>query len=331
MRRVLTIPTPRWCRRRSEYADRRASTPPTLRTRLTLCKTALERLRVSQDRPGKRPSRDPCHPLLPTTLDSMEAPTEKSYALVIDISPSEQLSNDANEIKSLAMVLGLGTRTSCEHVGSSSSPPVVPFPLKKWSGSSRAYKRKFLDHAEDLVANRHVLFGSYIANNRGIRRIGEAILQRVIGPTPKPCSYSSSGRPRIAIGGFKVDGKRIGRYEILRDDLLVLGWYAEAILAWWEKLQEINDEFRVRLEVIVDRLPNEQGAVLVKATTLKLLCQKASSGAVVVVGVPSEPDALQRDLLADNIAGLGRDLELQKAEAPDRGRKLLRVFRRNVL
>lgn len=71
---------------------------------------------------------------------------------------------------------------------------------------------------------------------------------------------------------------------------------------------EINGEL-VKLDVLMDRLPNDQGAEGInKAELLKWTTTKLSDSLVNIVGIPDTADHHQRDLLTDNLAGMCRDL-----------------------
>ncbi len=90
------------------------------------------------------------------------------------------------------------------------------------------------------------------------------------------------------MGGFRVDGIMVERFDLLADELAVLGWYTEMIVSFQEQLVEINSE-RVKLDVIVDRLPLERGGERhLKAVLLKKLLAKASDGLISLVGIPAE-------------------------------------------
>ena len=87
------------------------------------------------------------------------------------------------------------------------------------------------------------------------------------------------------------------------DDLCAMGWYAESLASCLRALVDLNDE-DVTLDIIIDKLPNEQGGDgNYKATLLRELCRRGSSTLLNLDGVPEKPDRLQRELLVDNTAG----------------------------
>jgi len=134
-------------------------------------------------------------------------------------------------------------------------------------------------------------------------------------------------RPLVRMGEYKVDGKTIPPWDILADDLFVLGWYAEAVVSCLKTLVELNGE-RVKLDVIIDRLPNEQGGEdYYKAKLLKQICTKGSDGLLRIVGVPEKSDSMQRELLVDCMAGLYREI-IENEDSPYKEAKNLYRFRR---
>lgn len=232
----------------------------------------------------------------------------KKYAVVTDVSPSEQITDDGDSIRVMGLVVGLRKPQSFEEVGNKFPDPEHQLKLRKWSGSSSVYKRNAIQHALTLVKSGNVLCGTNTVSEKAMIRIGSEYFQNIEGKFPKPVSYNKKGKPRIAMGGYKVNGITVPRFDVLKDELIVLGWYAEAILAFHHELMEIN-EAKVKLDVIVDRLPLERGGDQHhKATLFKKMLTKASDGLVDLAGIPEKPDAEQRELLVDNIAGLGREL-----------------------
>ncbi len=233
----------------------------------------------------------------------------KKYAIVVDISPSEQLNENDNEIKFMALLFGLRSTTSFDEVGSKYPVKEKQYLLRKWSGSSAKYKEGFIKHAKVLNDSGNIMFEINVASNRVIRNIGKRYWELIMGKLPAPIRHNSKNRPLVRMGGYKVDGKIIPQWDILVDDLCVLGWYAEAVVSCLKKLVEINGE-RVKLDVLIDNLPNEQGEEdYYKGTLLKQICKKASDGLLVIVGVPSKSDTMQRELLVDCMAGLYREIE----------------------
>ena len=147
-----------------------------------------------------------------------------------------------------------------------------------------------------------------------------------MGKFPAPSSHNKKGRPRVMMGGYKVDGKTIPPFEVLVDDLIILGWYAEALVGCLKELIDLNGE-EVKLDVIIDKLPNEQGGDdFYKATLLREICRKGSKGLLDIVGVPDNSDTLQRELLCDNIAGLLNEI-VNDEHSPYR--KAMKLYRFN--
>ncbi len=232
----------------------------------------------------------------------------KKYAVAVDVSPSEQLSDDDNEIKVMALVFGLKSPKSFEEVGSKFPDPAHRLSLRKWAPSGNKYKRKFVEHARFLASTNNIIFGSNVASNRRIRNIGKKYWEMVVGKIPPAASRSSKGRPMVAMGGYKVDGKEVPKYEVLVDDLYLLGWYAESLVECLKGLIKVNGE-KVKLDALIDRLPNEQGGKdFYKATLLRWVCKKGSRGLLNIAGVPEKPDSMQRELLVDNLSGMLRHI-----------------------
>ena len=92
------------------------------------------------------------------------------------------------------------------------------------------------------------------------------------------------------------------------NDLFVLGWITESLASALNLLDETNGE-QTSLDIIVDRLPNEQGGEeYYKATLLKNMLQKATADRATIVGVPDPSMETQRDLFVDNVAGLASEV-----------------------
>lgn len=232
----------------------------------------------------------------------------KKYAIVVDVSPSEQLSDDDTEIKVMALVFGLKSPRSFDEVGNKFPDPAHRLSLKKWAPSGHKYKRKFVEHARFLATTNKLIFGSNVTSNRIIRDVGKRYWEMLMGKIPPATSYSPKGRPMVAMGNYKVDGKTVPKYDVLIDDLYVLGWYAEALVGC---LKTLVDKFKekVKLDALIDRLPNEQGDKdLYKATLLRAVCSRGSGGLLNIVGVPKKPDSMQRELLVDNLSGMLRHI-----------------------
>jgi hypothetical protein len=232
----------------------------------------------------------------------------KHFAVMVDISPSEQLNENPDALKAMGLVFGRTDRNSLDFVGSRFYQDEHKFHLKKWSSSNGRYKLGFIEHAKVLMNSGNLFFGSNVVNNRIIKDIGVKYWELYMGKIPTASSFNKKNRPRVKIGNYQVDGITIPEYEILVDDLIIIGWYGEALVNYLKKLIQIN-EATVKLEVLIDRLPNEQGGDLYhKVTLLKELSSRASANLLDIVGIPKNPDTLQRDLLADNIAGLLYDI-----------------------
>jgi len=78
---------------------------------------------------------------------------------------------------------------------------------------------------------------------------------------------------------------------------------------------KINDEI-VKLDVLIDRLPNDQGPEGInKAELLKWTIGKLTDSIIHIAGIPDTADHYQRDLLTDNIAGMCRELMDKNPEA----------------
>lgn len=232
----------------------------------------------------------------------------KKYAVLVDVSPSEQLSMDDEEIKVMGLVFGLRSPTSFDEVGNKFPDPAHRLKLKKWASSGKKYRKYFVEHARFLTTTNNVIFGSNVVSSQVIRDTGKQYWELLMGPIPEATSRSSKGRPMVAMGGYKVDGKVIPKYDVLIDDLYVLGWYAEALAGCLKGLVDINGE-DVKLDALIDRLPNEQGGDdFYKATLLRQLCKKGTGGLLNIAGVPEKPDSMQRELLVDNLSGMLRHI-----------------------
>lgn len=180
------------------------------------------------------------------------------YTLVTDVSPSEQISGNLDAIKTIGMVVGLYDQKSFERVGRHFDIEEQRIQLKKWAGSSPKYKCKFVQHLSDVTSHRKIICGVNVASERFILGVGGKVYQQLSGEFPPHSSISKSGRKMMMLGGYKVDGVTVEKYEVSKDDLCVLGWMTEAIATFLAALDKINDE-KVKLDVLVDRLPNEKG------------------------------------------------------------------------
>ena len=249
---------------------------------------------------------------------------EKKYAAVFDVSPSEQLTGSDESLRALGIVIGLQSPRSFEEVGPKHPDPSMRMPLRKWAGASTEYKANLIAHVHELLERSEVMCGAHISDEYTIRRRGRQIWERYAGPFPAPHDHSRKGRPRHLLGGYVVDGAKIAPWVVLEDDLIVLGWYCEAITSLHAELCSVNGDY-VKLDVLVDRLPNEQGDQN-KAVILKDLLSRATSKRVALVGVPEQSDFEPRDLLADNIAGLAR----QAANGNGDAGGAIRLYRQTI-
>lgn len=208
----------------------------------------------------------------------------------------------------MGIVVGLYDYKSFENVGSNFAVAEDRLELKKWAGSSKKYKLAFVDHLAKMHSSGHVMCGVNVTAAHQILLVGGSYFQRFIGPFPQPSSFNRNGRPRVTMGGYSVDGETVPTYEVLVDDLCVLGWIAESISSLLFEVDQINGE-PCKFDVLYDRLPNEQGGErYYKATLLKDLLGKITDGRANLVGVPDPSIEVQRDLFVDNVAGLAREL-----------------------
>lgn len=234
--------------------------------------------------------------------------SKKLYAVALDVSPSEQIGDHDQDIFCLGVLFGLKSPRSFDQVGRAFPIAEKRISLRKYSASSAAYKRQLAQHFLDIKNSGHVPAGVSISNQRHIRAIGLPLLARALGPIPPPSSYSKKGRPRVMLGGYTVGDEVWLPYEVLLDDLVVLGWLAAEIVGLHSMLCEVNEDL-VRLDVLLDKLPNEKGPHSSnKAELLKAILERLAPGHIRVVGHPDLSDTYQRDLLVDNIAGHGRNV-----------------------
>lgn len=246
----------------------------------------------------------------------------KKYAIVMDVSPSEQISPNPKEVKILAVVIGLYQHDSFEKVGRDAEDDSNRLALKKWSGASKKYKKNFLIHADKLRNDGKVIFGAETINDEMISDIGNCVIKFYFGMLPEPSSLNKKGLPRIMISEINLFGKEFPKTEILVNDLKVIAWYAYSIAALYNMLSNINADYTVKLDVLVDNLPNERGGYY-KARILRKFVERMTKNLATVVGVPAKGDAVQRDIFVDNLAGLGRELELQRCKWMDADEKKL--------
>ena len=231
----------------------------------------------------------------------------KKYAVAVDVSPSEQIGEDDDAILSLGILFGLKSSKSFDLVGDQFPDEEKRLRLKKYSGSSPKYKKDLVEHLAAIKHSGHAIAGVSIVNQRFIRRVGLPVWIKAHGKLPTPSSFNKKGKPRVMLGGYEVDGQTKPPFEVLVDDLAIIGWLTMELGLLHGMLCEINKSI-VKLDIIIDRLPNEKGTSGTnKGELLKFTLAKLSEDTISVVGVPDIPDSHQRDLLVDNIAGLGRD------------------------
>ena len=183
----------------------------------------------------------------------------KKYAVVVDISPSEQINEDDNQVKIMALVFGLRRHDTFEKVGSNWPEEKDRLTLKKWAKSGKKYKHKSVVLSQIICNSNNIIFGSNLTSNKFIREIGTKYGQMLMHDFPLIESGKSAGkRPQVTIDNLISDKERIEPFNILRDELIVLGWYAEALVSCVKSLCELNGA-NVKLDVLIDKLPNEQG------------------------------------------------------------------------
>lgn len=232
----------------------------------------------------------------------------KKYAVVIDTSPSEQIGDDDDQIFCTGVLFGLRSPESFDLVGNAFPDENKRLNLRKYSGSSAQYKNDVKQHLLDIKNADHVLASVSVVNQRYIKRIGIKVWEKAHGNLPNPHDYNRKGKPRHKLGGYKVDGVPVPPYVVLEDDLCIIGWLVSELGLLHKELCGINGEI-VKLDILMDRFPNDQGPRgFNKAELLKWTLQKMSESTIHVAGVPDTPDNYQRDLLTDNIAGLCRNI-----------------------
>lgn len=228
----------------------------------------------------------------------------KKYTLALDVSPSEQVSDNLQDIKTMGVVLGLNSPTSFQEVGSEFAEPSQRLNLRKWAGTSNSYKRNFISHMANVVASRRVICGYGHSNVANLLGIGGIVYQKYFGKFPEPSSLNKKGKPRIKLGGYVQDGVMVPPYEVLVFDLCTIGWIASEVLSLLQMADRVTGE-NCKFDVIADRLPNEQGGDrYFLSTILRTLLHRASDSRVDLVGVPDPARVVQRDLFVDNVAGL---------------------------
>jgi hypothetical protein len=229
----------------------------------------------------------------------------KKYAIVIDTSPTEQLAENDDQIFCLGILFGLKVPESFDLVGNQFPKEEKRINLQKYAGASSQYKNKLKEHLADIREADHVLASASIVNQRFIKRMGLPVWEKAHGKLPEPFDHNKKGKPRHRLGGYKKDdGTVVAPYTILQDDLCIIGWLASELGLLHAAICEINEEI-VKIDVLIDRLPNDQGPDGTnKAELLKWTIGKLTESTIHIAGIPDKPDYHQRDLLTDNIAGL---------------------------
>lgn len=250
----------------------------------------------------------------------------KLYAVVIDISPSEQISEDDNQIFSMGVLLCLKSPSSFDQVGNKFPDESKRLELRKYAGSSANYKTQVKQHLKNVKEADHVMASVNVVNQRYIKRMGIKVFEKAHGKLPDPFDYNKKGKPRYRLGGYKKDdGIVVEPYTVLEDDLCIIGWIASELGLLHKELCDINEEI-VKLDVLIDRLPNDQGPEGVnKAELLKWTIGKLTEYTVHIAGIPDKPDFYQRDLLTDNISGMCR--ELIEADAENGEKEIKSILR----
>lgn len=135
--------------------------------------------------------------------------------------------------------------------------------------------------------------------------MGLTTWEKAHGKLPAPIGFNKKGKPRHRLGGYKKqDGTVVEPYTVLQNDLCIIGWLSAELGLIHSEICEINDEV-VKLDVLIDRLPNDQEPEGInKAELLKWTIGKLTESTIHIAGIPDTPDYYQRDLLTDNIAGL---------------------------
>jgi hypothetical protein len=232
----------------------------------------------------------------------------KLYAVEFDVSPSEQFCDDDEAIYCVGALFALRHPKSMDEVGSAFPDSGQRLVLRKFAGASDSYKQGLRAHLAHIKEHGTALAGASVVNQRFIKHIGRAVWEKANGSFPDPSSYSKKGRPRVRLDGYVIDGVVRPSYEVLIDDLIILGWLAYEAISIQIMLTEICGGL-VRLHVLLDRLPNEKGpSSQNKGELLKATLARLTKGMIEVIGHPDVSDFYQRDLLVDNLAGLAREI-----------------------
>lgn len=182
----------------------------------------------------------------------------KKYAITIDVSPSEQIGNDDDTIFALGILLGLKSPKSFDMVGAQFPDQGKQLQLRKYSKASQQYKKELEAHLVAIKNSGHAMTGASIVDQRFIKNVGLKVWTKAHGSIPAPSSYSKKGKPRILLGGYPVDGIIKPPFEVLEDELAIIGWLTMEIASVQGMLCKINEDI-VKLDVLIDRLPTEKG------------------------------------------------------------------------
>lgn len=224
------------------------------------------------------------------------------FFLVYDCSPSEQLTGHKNELVHLGMAVvpreGSHLLNAMEEMRE----------WKKWSKAGPAYKDDFVEFCFKTTVGLSPLFlpGRRTVDKHHIRAAGEFFWRKHRGELPKIIDQNGAGRARIRLDQDLLDAPSGQR--LLMDDLLVICWLAKELQSF---LMSLDQQFGVgqppiSLVVLPDRLPRDNDNF--KVHVLRTLLTDATAGRLYVTEVSPESDVLPRDLLADNLAGLSREL-----------------------
>ena len=151
----------------------------------------------------------------------------KKYGIAIDVSPSEQITDSDETVFCVAVLFGLKSPRSFDLVGKDFPIEEKRLILRKYSGSSDDYKKRLREHLLAIRQSAHVVTGVSVVNQRYIKKVGVAVWEKAHGKLPNPTSYSKKRKPRFTLGGYKTTtGEEVAPYEVLQDDLCVIGWLA---------------------------------------------------------------------------------------------------------
>jgi hypothetical protein len=239
----------------------------------------------------------------------------KKYTLALDVSPSEQFSGDLHAIKTMGVVVGLVSSKSFQEVGMEFPDSSHRLRLRKWAGAKQKYRTCFVEHMAKVVSTNRIICGFSHSNDANIIGAGGVFFQRYFGKFLDPSSFNKWGKPRIRLGGNLPDGRIVPPFEVISFDLCTIGWIADEVMELLRMIDRVNGE-KCSLDVIADRLPNEQGGEnYYLSTILHALLYQASESRVVLVGVPDPSVVVQRELFVDNVAGLANHCEVNPNSA----------------